>query len=630
MDIDGKMERDEKERRKKEKKREKKKRAKQTMEMGNLEAIWAANTHSCTVINSINTNVTSSRDEPFPSWACVFTVDEASSSQFDSRYADGAISASIEIPQTIEASSAFKQKETFTDIHHHKVGMQRLGSAAQKLGTEVAAALVHPTNATAASKLILSAVAISKTADDFAIIWDCPIEDTAARSLILDGGAAREDIVDVAAPHELNVDTAAPLESAANQKLAAKNAAALCPVADQRRPIADAVAREIVTNAVMASKGHISIPLGSGNTAAIAAPSSQELGAAGMEKMDAAVTVAAQTQNSAAVYLEQEDTAAALMEKGNPAVPVLVEKEKVAATAIIGKENAAISALKVNNRNMEFAPDVGPTLDGVREEDNTTTLTNCTNLCDQIAAVKSLNTAFPSTSDASMSNVQQHGSFMRGKNSTSNDLEGKLVVGLPAQNICKRDKEVHGKKKSAHHVVKFHPLNLDPNDLVDVEDELNCARGRDIDDLDKMSKLAQERGNSIQNLDNAIVDDLNFHGVANDVEIDCAQERDVDKSCNTINMVNACGETSLNEAEDNLEHVFGELREIPSNAVSPLREALNLDFVQDELAMRSIPRKFRQSMFAGRPLVGGTLSSKVRVNMSRITGPSTIVSSGLP
>ncbi|KAL3529329.1 hypothetical protein ACH5RR_008651 [Cinchona calisaya] len=95
-------------------------------------------------------------------------------------------------------------------------------------------------------------------------------------------------------------------------------------------------------------------------------------------------------------------------------------------------------------------------------------------------------------------------------------------------------------------------------------------------------------------------------------------------------MANDCWELSSNEVEDILEHVFGELHEIPSKVVSPLHEPFDLDFLQDNLDMRPKPRKFWQSMFAGIPLIGGASSSNVRVNMSRTTGPSTIVSSGFP
>ncbi|KAL3516015.1 hypothetical protein ACH5RR_022917, partial [Cinchona calisaya] len=118
------------------------------------------NTHTSTLINSINADVTSSRVEQSPSLGRIFTVDfdEATPTQFDTR-----------------ASSAFKQKETFTDALHHGAAVQRLGTAAQNLDIEAAAPLVNSTNATAASKPIL-------------------------------------DIVDVAAAHELDVDVATPLE----------------------------------------------------------------------------------------------------------------------------------------------------------------------------------------------------------------------------------------------------------------------------------------------------------------------------------------------------------------------------------------------------------------------------------
>ncbi|KAL3512968.1 hypothetical protein ACH5RR_025685 [Cinchona calisaya] len=46
--------------------------------------------------------------------------------------------------------------------------------------------------------------------------------------------------------------------------------------------------------------------------------------------------------------------------------------------------------------------------------------------------------------------------------------------------------------------------------------------------------------------------------------------------------------------------------------------------------MRPKPIKFRQGMFAGRPLIGGVSSFKVRVNKCRTTDPSTIVSLGYP
>ncbi|KAL3530354.1 hypothetical protein ACH5RR_009676 [Cinchona calisaya] len=81
---------------------------------------------------------------------------------------------------------------------------------------------------------------------------------------------------------------------------------------------------------------------------------------------------------------------------------------------------------------------------------------------------------------------------------------------------------------------------------------------------------------------------------------------------------------------DMLEHVLGEFREIPSKMVSPLHESWNLNFLQDDLDMRPKPRKFWQSMFVGRLLIGGASSSKVRVKICRTTSPSTIVPSGHP
>ncbi|KAL3516154.1 hypothetical protein ACH5RR_023056 [Cinchona calisaya] len=178
----------------------------------------------------------------------------------------------------------------------------------------------------------------------------------------------------------------------------------------------------------------------------------------------------------------------------------------------------------------------------------------------------------------------------RMKNLTSNRLVRNLVMGLPTQNTCKRGKGVHGKKKFVYDIVKSHSLDLDTKDIVDDGGELNCVQGYDIDDLEEVSKLAQERGNSIQNFGSAIVDNLNSHRIANDVEIDC----------NTIDMANTCKELSSNEVEEILEHVFGELREIPSKVVSSLRKSLNLDFLQDDLDTRPKVIKFRQSMFAGR------------------------------
>ncbi|KAL3512833.1 hypothetical protein ACH5RR_025550 [Cinchona calisaya] len=95
-------------------------------------------------------------------------------------------------------------------------------------------------------------------------------------------------------------------------------------------------------------------------------------------------------------------------------------------------------------------------------------------------------------------------------------------------------------------------------------------------------------------------------------------------------MDDGCWEYHSSKALDILEHVFDELGKIPNKVVSLLHELLYLDFLQDDLDMRPTPRKFRQSMFAGRPLIGGASSSKVKVNMSRTTGPFIIVSSGLP
>ncbi|KAL3504402.1 hypothetical protein ACH5RR_034243 [Cinchona calisaya] len=108
------------------------------------------------------------------------------------------------------------------------------------------------------------------------------------------------------------------------------------------------------------------------------------------------------------------------------------------------------------------------------------------------------------------------------------------------------------------------------------------------------------------------------------------QEQVVNESCDISNTDDGCREYHSSEALDILEHVFDELGEILTEVVSPLREPLDLDFLQDNLDMRPKPRKFRQSMFAGRPLIDSASSSKVRVNMSRTTGPSTIVSPGLP
>ncbi|KAL3512969.1 hypothetical protein ACH5RR_025686 [Cinchona calisaya] len=98
-------------------------------------------------------------------------------------------------------------------------------------------------------------------------------------------------------------------------------------------------------------------------------------------------------------------------------------------------------------------------------------------------------------------------------------------------------------------MARSHSIDLDTMDLVDDYGEFNCVREHDIDDWDEVSNLPQERGNGIKNLDSAIVDNLNSHGIGNDVEIDCKQRRGVDKSCNTIDMVNVCGELSSNEAE---------------------------------------------------------------------------------
>ncbi|KAL3529330.1 hypothetical protein ACH5RR_008652 [Cinchona calisaya] len=64
----------------------------------------------------------------------------------------------------------------------------------------------------------------------------------------------------------------------------------------------------------------------------------------------------------------------------------------------------------------------------------------------------------------------------RMKSLKSNGLEVKMVIGLPAQNICKRGKGIHGKKNFIHDVVKSHLLDLDTNDLVDDDGEFNCAR----------------------------------------------------------------------------------------------------------------------------------------------------------
>ncbi|KAL3530055.1 hypothetical protein ACH5RR_009377 [Cinchona calisaya] len=99
------------------------------------------------------------------------------------------------------------------------------------------------------------------------------------------------------------------------------------------------------------------------------------------------------------------------------------------------------------------------------------------------------------------------------KNLTLNGLEGNLVVGLPAQNICKRGKGIHGKKKSIYDIVKSHSFDLDPKDIVDDDGELNCVRGCDLDGLDEIPKLAQERGNSAQYLNDILVDNLMTHGV---------------------------------------------------------------------------------------------------------------------
>ncbi|KAL3497480.1 hypothetical protein ACH5RR_040212 [Cinchona calisaya] len=94
-----------------------------------------------------------------------------------------------------------------------------------------------------------------------------------------------------------------------------------------------------------------------------------------------------------------------------------------------------------------------------------------------------------------MSDVQQYGSSMIGKNSIAKGLEMEMVVGLPAQNIYKSGIGVHGKKNSVHNVVKFHSLDLDTKDLINDDGEFDCTRGCDIDDLNEIPKLAQEMVN---------------------------------------------------------------------------------------------------------------------------------------
>ncbi|KAL3532661.1 hypothetical protein ACH5RR_006182 [Cinchona calisaya] len=146
--------------------------------------------------------------------------------------------------------------------------------------------------------------------------------------------------------------------------------------------------------------------------------------------------------------------------------------------------------------------------------------------------------------------------------------------------------------------------------------------------LDEMPKLAQEKGNSAQHLNDVLVDNLMTHGVAKDSHgVDNVQGKSVNELSNTLNIGGDYREHSSIEALDILKHIFDELSEVPSKVVSSLREPLDLECLQDDLDMRPKPT---QSIFAGRPLIGGASSSKVRVNMCRTTGPSTIVLSERP
>ncbi|KAL3519616.1 hypothetical protein ACH5RR_017765 [Cinchona calisaya] len=96
------------------------------------------------------------------------------------------------------------------------------GFAAASKTQNVATAPVNSTNAVAASKPIFSATAISETTNDFVVIWDCSINDTASRRLVLDAAATWTISVDTSvagetnaniAAHKFNIDTAVPEET---------------------------------------------------------------------------------------------------------------------------------------------------------------------------------------------------------------------------------------------------------------------------------------------------------------------------------------------------------------------------------------------------------------------------------
>ncbi|KAL3525210.1 hypothetical protein ACH5RR_013582 [Cinchona calisaya] len=185
-------------------------------------------------LNSINADVTSSKVEQSPSLACIFTADcdEAAPTPFDTKYVGRATIASTEITQTTEASLAFKQKETIIDVHHHGAAAQRSGTSVQDLDIHVAAAPVNSTNAATASKPIFSATAISEIADDFAVIWDCSIDDTTSRRPILNAAAAWTISSDATvagktdaniAAHKFNIDVAAPEEAIRDDDVLIRN-----------------------------------------------------------------------------------------------------------------------------------------------------------------------------------------------------------------------------------------------------------------------------------------------------------------------------------------------------------------------------------------------------------------------